>query len=165
MSHQLQTCDFCDQVIDAGTGTDADTDTDNELHPVFVGSPPEPGHTTEWETAASDDRILSRHINTDGPDWGRDTQVLKYSFGHLKALIEALHSHDNIEINHKESVLVPDEAMMSSLGNKQDASFSGLNMDVNRDKVGVRVDVRPGNPNLDPDLFVCDICKDELKSL
>lgn len=161
MDHQLQTCDFCDQAIDDGT----DTDTDDELHPVFVGSPPEPGRVTEWETAASDGRILSRKINTDEPEWGRDTQVLKYSFGHLKALIEALHSHDNIEVNHKEAVLEPDEEMMSSLGNEHDSSFSVSNMDVNRDKVGVRVDVKPENPNLDPDLSVCDICKDELKSL
>jgi len=161
MDHQLQTCDFCDQVIDDGT----DTDADDELHPVFVGSPPDPGRVTEWETAASDRRILSRQINTDKPDWRHDTQVLKYSFGHLKALIEALHSHDNIEINHKEAVLEPDETMMSSLGNEHDSSFSVSSMDVNRDKVAVRVDVRPGNPDLDPDLFVCDICKDELKSL
>jgi len=146
MSELPPECDFCGQWLDE----------DEELHPIFVGEPPEPKAVTARATAEADQRVMGRQVDNSGLPRD-DIQVLGRPMGQVKALMEALETHSNIEVAYQEAV---QEVHSVGLSEQPEAIVA----DYDSDRVGVHVHVEPRSHNPEPDMMVCDFCKDEFQS-
>jgi len=163
-------CDFCGQVLEE----------DEELHPVWVGEQPDPKPVFARATAEKDRRVMGRSVSRRDDALPRDDiQVLGRPMGQVVALMEALERSDAIQVDYKDAVQelravgseTPDALveMSSPADDKLQRELSRVKEDPNHvptftaeedhDKVGVEVRVEPEVERPEPDLEVCEFCK------
>ena len=132
----MKICDHCDQAIGE----------DERLYPVFVGSRPAPKMFSERE-------ILEDTL-------GRDTGKM----GEYKAMMDLLESIDGIDFTTYGSVR--DVTPSEPLPGKDSLGTSSFDSHVREDvsSAEIRIDPREFFEMPDPDMKVCEYCRDNLRS-
>jgi exoribonuclease R len=167
-------CDFCGQILEE----------DEDLHPVWVGEQPDPKPVFARATAKKDRRVMGRDTRRrDAVRERPDLEVLGRPMGQVVALMEALGRSDAIEVDYKDAVRelravgseTPDKLvdMSAPADEKLQRTLEQVKKDPNHiptftgeedhDKVGVEIRVEPEVERPDPDMEVCEFCKESFE--
>lgn len=153
-------CDFCGQVLEE----------DEDLHPVWVGEQPHPKPVFARATAEKDRRVMGRDTRRrDDVRERPDLEVLGRPLGQVIALMEALGRSDAIEVDYKDAVqevrAVGSESpdALVDMSAPADAKLQRLTAEEDHGKVGVEIRVEPEVERPDPDLEVCEFCKESFE--
>lgn len=141
-------CDFCGQSLEES----------EELHPLWVGEQPDPKPVFARATEQKDRRVMGRSVSArDAAHKPEDIQVLGRPMGQVLALMEALDGSDAIEVEYKEAV-----RELRTFGSTEPQKL--VQTEEDHDKVGVTVRVDPEVERPDPDMEVCEFCKEKFES-
>lgn len=145
MSDELpfRECDLCGQVLDE----------DEELEPVFVGSPPEQKSRRNSETVKECDKRVG---NSDYR--GR-------RFDYYVGLDKVVENMDGVQARFIPQVMETDFQRMEDVGNlKRDPKATvTFDQNVREDLVAVELVVEPDLREPEPDLRVCEFCRESLQ--
>jgi hypothetical protein len=141
----IRCCGFCDRQLEE----------DEELHPVFIGSPPEP----------------EPMVFTDVTD---DPESLRMFLGHetvyLRILLDIIRMNENIEMMKIDRVVENEfiqedhpDLMEDVDGNEEVTKM--IDSWVDTGKSGLKLEVKPDFGQPEPDLEVCPNCESSLASL
>jgi len=128
-------CDFCEIAVEKG----------EMLEPIYVGELPQPKPHYLSEVQEKADRGF----------------LLGEPFEGYIALSKALRNCDDIDLNMSEAVYEP-EPMRMDPTETPDMEFGD---NVNHEKVGVELRIRPKDVTYEPDAKVCDTCAKMFRSL
>lgn len=138
-------CDFCDQVLD----------DDEDLVPVWVGEPSEP----KTECVQKVQKKPSRRVG------GDERFIFNKPASEWIALWRALQECESVDVHTADRVLEPDPVwarvderpMIQTDG-------GGFDDDVNDDKAGATVTVKPPSGHDDPDMELCEYCAESFRA-
>lgn len=128
-------CDFCDLMIEEG----------ESLEPIYVGelSQPKPHYLSEVKQKSDNYHLL-----------GKPTGI-------YIAMYKALKNCNDIDLNTSEAVYEPEPVTTDPM-ETPDINFGD---NVNHDKVGVELCIRPKDVTYEPDAMLCPNCAEKFRNL
>jgi len=152
-------CDFCKRVLEK----------EEELYPVWIGEMPEPKTHCTKATAEKSEKIMGYRTSNQSEVRKRpDTRILGRPIGDVVALMRALNYSNKISVEYRDVI-----EEFHSVGNKAPQAFAEVSKSKKTNhltnsceerKTGAEVRVEPEFERPDPDLEVCEFCKESIQN-